>query len=107
MIMCKEPFAKAIDRSVFPGVQGGPHDHINAAKAIAFYEALQPDFKLYAAQTIKNAMYAAQTIKNAKALATAMQKRGYRIVSRGTDNHLLLVDVFGSKGITGKEAEHV
>lgn len=96
MIMCKEPFAKAINRSVFPGVQGGPHDHINAAKAVAFHEALQPSFK----------KYSAQTIKNAKALATAMEKRGYRIISGGTDNHLILVDIFGSKGITGKEAEH-
>jgi glycine hydroxymethyltransferase len=95
MIMCKEPFAKAINRSVFPGVQGGPHDHINAAKAVAFHEALEPSFK----------KYSAQTIKNAKALAVAMEKRGYRIISGGTDNHLLLVDVFGSKGITGKEAE--
>jgi glycine hydroxymethyltransferase len=96
MIMCKEPFAKNIDRAVFPGVQGGPHDHINAAKAVSFYEALKPEFKIYAAQVIKNA----------KALAKSMQKRGYRIVSGGTDNHLMLVDVFGSKGITGKEAEH-
>jgi len=96
IIMCKEPFAKAIDRSVFPGVQGGPHDHINAAKAVAFYEALKPEFKTYTAQIIKNA----------KALAKSMQKRGYRIVSGGTDNHLMLVDVFGSKGITGKEAEN-
>ncbi len=96
MIMCKEPFAKAIDRAVFPGVQGGPHDHINAAKAIAFQEAAKPAFK----------QYAAQTIKNAQALAKSMQKRGYRIVSGGTDNHLMLVDAFGSKGVTGKEAEH-
>lgn len=96
MIMCKEQFAKVIDRSVFPGVQGGPHDHINAAKAVAFHEALQPSFK----------KYSAQTVKNAQALAAAMEKRGYRIISGGTDNHLLLVDVFGSKGVTGKEAEH-
>lgn len=96
MIMCKESFAKAIDRSVFPGVQGGPHDHINAAKAVAFGEALKPSFK----------KYSAQVIKNAKALAEAMQKNGYRIVSGGTDNHLMLVDMFGSKGVTGKEAEH-
>lgn len=95
MIMSKEPFAKAIDRAVFPGIQGGPHDHINAAKAVAFAEALKPSF----------ASYAKQTIKNAQALAKAMQKRGYRIVSGGTDNHLFLVDLFGSKEITGKEAE--
>ena len=95
MIMCKEPFAKAINRSVFPGVQGGPHDHINAAKAIAFYEAMKPEFRTYAAATIKNA----------KALAKAMQQLGYKVVSGGTDNHLMLIDVFGSKGVTGKEAE--
>lgn len=96
IIMCKAEFAKAIDRAVFPGVQGGPHDHITAAKAVAFGEALKPSFK----------KYSAQVIKNAKALAEALQKRGYRIISGGTDNHLMLVDVFGSKGITGKEAEH-
>lgn len=96
LIMCKEPFAKAIDRAVFPGVQGGPHDHINAAKAVAFGEALKPSFQ----------KYAAQVIKNAKALAKELQTRGYRIVSNGTDNHLMLVDLFGSKEITGKEAEH-
>lgn len=96
MIMCKEAFAKAIDKAVFPGVQGGPHDHINAAKAVAFGEALKPSFK----------KYSAQVIKNAQALTKALQKRGYRIISGGTDNHLMLVDVFGSKNITGKEAEH-
>ncbi len=96
IIMCKEKFAKDIDRAVFPGVQGGPHDHINAAKAVAFGEALKPPFK----------KYTAQVIKNAKALASFLQKRGFRIVSGGTDNHLMLVDVFGSKNITGKEAEH-
>lgn len=96
IIMCKAEFAKAIDRAVFPGVQGGPHDHITAAKAVAFGEALKPSFK----------KYSQQVIKNAKALAEALQKKGYRIISGGTDNHLMLVDVFGSKGITGKEAEH-
>ncbi len=95
MIMCKEKFAAAIDKSVFPGVQGGPHDHINAAKAVAYGEALKPDF----------AEYSGQTIKNAKALAAALQGKGYRIISGGTDNHLMLVDIFGSKNITGKEAE--
>lgn len=97
MIMCKEQFASAIDKAIFPGTQGGPHDHINAAKAVAFAEALKPNFKTYAAQIIKNA----------RALSEALQKRGYRIISGGTDNHLLLVDVFGSKGITGKQAEHI
>jgi len=96
IIMCKEKFASAIDKAVFPGVQGGPHDHINAAKAVAFAEALKPEF----------AEYSAQVIKNAQALSAALTAKGYRIVSGGTDNHLMLVDVFGSKGITGKEAEH-
>lgn len=96
LIMCKAQFAKAVDRAVFPGVQGGPHDHITAAKAVAFGEALKPAFK----------KYSQQVIKNAKALAAALQKRGYRIISGGTDNHLMLVDVFGSKGVSGKEAEH-
>jgi glycine hydroxymethyltransferase len=95
MIMCKEKFASAIDKAVFPGVQGGPHDHINAAKAIAYGEALKPEFT----------DYAAQIIKNARALSAALQGKGYRIVSGGTDNHLMLVDLFGSKQITGKEAE--
>ncbi|MCL5666240.1 MAG: serine hydroxymethyltransferase [Patescibacteria group bacterium] len=95
MIMCKEKFAKDIDKAVFPGVQGGPHDHINAAKAVAYGEALRPEFR----------EYAAQIIKNAKALSSALQNKGYRIVSGGTDNHLMLVDMFGSKQITGKEAE--
>ncbi len=95
MIMCREKFAGAIDKAVFPGVQGGPHDHINAAKAVAYGEALKPEFR----------EYSKQTIKNAQALAKALQEKGYRIVSGGTDNHLMLVDIFGSKGITGKEAE--
>ncbi len=95
MIMCKEKFASAIDKAVFPGVQGGPHDHINAAKAIAFSEALKPEFQ----------DYSKQVIANARALAAALQGKGYRIISGGTDNHLMLIDLFGSKGITGKEAE--
>ncbi len=95
MIMCKEKFASAIDKAVFPGVQGGPHDHINAAKAIAYGEALKPEF----------AEYSKAVIANARALAGALQEKGYRIISGGTDNHLMLVDVFGSKNITGKEAE--
>jgi len=95
IIMCKEKFASAIDKAVFPGVQGGPHDHINAAKAVAFGEALRPEFE----------NYSAQIIKNAKAFAIALQNRGYRVISGGTDNHIVLLDMFGSKGITGKEAE--
>ena len=94
IIMCKEKFAKDIDRAVFPGVQGGPHDHITAAKAVAFGEAQRPEFREYS----KN------VIANAKVFAAALMKRGYRIVSGGTDNHIVLVDVFGSKEITGKEA---
>lgn len=97
MIMCKGQFASAIDKAVFPGVQGGPHDHINAAKAAAYGEALRPEFQ----------DYAKQIIKNAQALSNQLQSKGYRIVSGGTDNHLMLVDVFGSKKITGKEAEKV
>ncbi len=94
MIMCKEQFAKDLDRTVFPGVQGGPLVHIIAAKAVSFKEALQPEFKTYQQQIVKNA----------KALASAIGDAGFRIVSGGTDNHVFLVDVF-SKGLTGKDAE--
>jgi glycine hydroxymethyltransferase len=88
--------AKAINRSVFPGSQGGPLMHIVAAKAVAFGEALQPAFKVYAVQIVKNA----------KALAAALQKRGYRIVSGGTDNHLMLVDLRArNESFTGADAE--
>lgn len=96
MILCREEDAKAIDKAVFPGLQGGPLMHIIAAKAVAFREALEPDFK----------EYQSRVIANAKALASGLQSRGYRLVSGGTDNHLLLVDV-KAKGITGKDAEHV
>lgn len=95
MIMCKEKFASAIDKAVFPGVQGGPHDHINAAKAVAYAEALKPEF----------AEYSKQVIKNAQSLSDALTNKGYRVVSGGTDNHLMLIDLFGSKQITGKEGE--
>lgn len=96
MSMCKEEFAKDLDRSVFPGVQGGPLMHVIAAKAVSFGEALQPDFKAYQQQILSNAQVLAATLKDA----------GLRIVSGGTDNHLLLVDVYqDGKGITGKEAE--
>jgi len=97
IIMCKEKFASAIDKAVFPGIQGGPHDHMTAAKAVAFGEALEPGFTVYAAQIIKNA----------KALSNALIKRGFRVISGGTDNHIVLVDMFGSKQVTGKEAERV
>jgi glycine hydroxymethyltransferase len=94
IVMCKEQYAKDVDRTVFPGVQGGPLVHIIAAKAVAFKEALRPEFK----------EYQAQIVKNAAAFAEAMKEAGFRIVSGGTDNHVFLVDVF-SKGITGKVAE--
>ncbi len=94
MILCGQELAASIDRSVFPGQQGGPLMHIVAAKAVAFGEALQPEF----------AEYARQIVANAKALAEALAEGGYRIVSGGTDTHLMLVDVF-QKGILGNEAE--
>ncbi len=93
MILCKEEFAKQIDKTIFPGIQGGPLMHVIAAKAVAFKEALQPSFKEYAQQVVKNA----QIISN------SLQNDGFRIVSGGTDNHLMLVDV-SSKGLTGKKA---
>lgn len=96
MIMCKEKFAKAIDRAVFPGLQGGPHEHIIAGKAIAFGEALKPEFKVYAKQI--------QT--NARTLAEAMKKRGFNLVSDGTDTHLILADLT-NKGVPGKQAQMV
>ncbi|PYS50718.1 MAG: serine hydroxymethyltransferase [Acidobacteria bacterium] len=96
LILCKEEHAAEINRKLFPGVQGGPLVHIIAAKAVAFGEALRDDFK----------EYQQQVLKNAKALAAELAERGLRIVSGGTDNHLMLVDVFmGGKGITGKDAE--
>ena len=96
MIMCKADFAKAIDKAVFPGFQGGPHMNNIAAKAVAFGEALKPAFK----------SYAKQVIKNAKILEKELLKKGYKIMFGGTDYHMVLVDVMGSKGVTGKEAEH-
>lgn len=96
LILCREEHAKEIDRKLFPGVQGGPLVHIIAAKAVAFGETLRDDFK----------EYQRKILRNAKALAKALQEEGLRIVSGGTDNHLMLVDVFhGGKGITGKVAE--
>ncbi len=96
IIMCKEPFAKAIDKAVFPGMQGGPHDHATAAMAVAFHEALQPEFQAYAKKVIENA----------KVMAAELMDAGLKIISDGTDNHLMVVDVT-SKGISGKEAERV
>lgn len=94
LIMCRKAHRKAINKSVFPGTQGGPLMHVIAAKAVAFKEALGDDFKVYQQQVVKNA----------KRLAAAMQDAGFRIVSGGTDNHVFLLDV-GSKGLTGKVAE--
>jgi glycine hydroxymethyltransferase len=94
MIMCTEKFAKAIDKVIFPGIQGGPLMHVIAAKAVAFKEALQPEFR----------EYQRQVVKNAKALAQRLTEEGLRIVSGGTDNHLMLVDLT-PKNITGSEAE--
>lgn len=94
IIMCKEEFAEKIDKAVFPGIQGGPHEHVIAAKAVAFKEALEPDFK----------NYSEQIVKNAKVLASELMNLGYRLVTNGTDNHLILVDVRKS-GISGIDAE--
>lgn len=96
IIMCKEQHAKAIDRAVFPGIQGGPHDHVTAAKAVAFNEALQPEFKTYAKQVIANA----------KIMAKIFMDNNYTIVSGGTDNHLLVIDL-QNKNLSGKEAERI
>jgi glycine hydroxymethyltransferase len=94
MIMCSEKFAKAVDKVIFPGIQGGPLVHVIAAKAVAFKEALLPEFK----------DYQRQVIKNAHALAKRLTEDGFRIVSGGTDNHLMLVDL-SPKNITGRDAE--
>jgi glycine hydroxymethyltransferase len=94
LILCREQYAKDLDRSVFPGVQGGPLMHIIAAKAVCFKEAMEPAFK----------EYQRQIVANAQRLASSIASQGYRIVSGGTDNHLMLVDVF-SKGVTGRAAE--
>lgn len=96
IILCKEEYAKAIDKGIFPGTQGGPLMHTIAAKAACFHEALQPEFKVYQQQVVKNAAV----------LADSLQKAGLRIVSGGTDNHLMLVDLTAS-GRTGKEVEHL
>ena len=94
LILCAEKYAKEIDSIVFPGIQGGPLEHVIAGKAVCFHEALQPSFKAYQQQIVKNAA----------ALADGMKRNGYRLVSGGTDNHLMLVDV-GAKGITGKDSQ--
>lgn len=94
MIMCKEEFAERIDKAVFPGLQGGPHNHTTAAIAVALKEASTEEFK----------KYSKQVVTNAKVLADSLSKLGYKIVSGGTDNHLFLVDVFSSVNLSGKEA---
>ncbi len=94
LVLCKERFAKDLDRALFPGVQGGPLMHVVAAKAVALGEALKPEFKAYQEQVVRNAA----------ALASSLMARGWRVVSGGTDNHLMLIDVF-QQGILGNEAE--
>jgi len=96
IIMCKKEYAEAIDKAVFPGLQGGPHDHINAAKAVALKEASTPEFK----------EYAKQIVKNAQVLASELLVYRFNLVSGGTDNHLVLVDL-QNKRVTGKEAEEI
>lgn len=97
IILCKSQYQKVIDQAMFPGSQGGPLEHVIAAKAVAFEEALQPDF----------VEYQKQVVKNAKHLANALQDKGVRIVSNGTDNHLLLMDVKASFNMTGKRAQQL
>jgi glycine hydroxymethyltransferase len=94
MVLCTNEFAAAVDKIVFPGIQGGPLMHIIAAKAVCFHEALQPNFK----------DYARQVVANAKALAAKIMEEGFRVISGGTDTHLFLMDVF-AKGVLGSEAE--
>ena len=95
LVLCKEKYAKDLDRNVFPGMQGGPLCHVIAGKAVCFYEALQPEF----------IEYQKQVVNNAKVLAEALKEEGFRIISGGTDNHMVLVDVKHSFGITGKQLE--
>lgn len=92
IIMCKEKFAKDIDKAVFPGLQGGPHEHVIAAKAVAFKEAMQPEFK----------EYASQVVRNAKIMAETLMENGVRLVSNGTDSHLILVDLVKTLGKEGR-----
>jgi glycine hydroxymethyltransferase len=96
IILCKEKYAINVDKAVFPGLQGGPLDHVIAAKAVCFKEAMQPDFK----------EYAKQIVKNAKALADELINLGFKLVSGGTDSHLILVDLT-AKGMTGKQAQEL
>ena len=95
LILCKEEFAKQIDKAVFPGIQGGPLCHIVAGKAICFYEAMQPEFR----------EYQERVLRNAKALCEAMREEGFRIISGTTDNHMVLIDVMHACGLTGRKLE--
>lgn len=97
MVFCKEEFAKKLDSKVFPGMQGGPLEHVIAAKGICLYEAMQPEYK----------EYMQQVLKNVQVMVTGFQKAGFRVVSNGSDNHLLMLDVMSSIGMTGKEAERL
>ncbi|MDB7980863.1 MULTISPECIES: serine hydroxymethyltransferase [Faecalicoccus] len=97
MVFCKEEFAKKLDSKVFPGMQGGPLEHVIAAKGICLYEAMQPEYK----------EYMQQVVKNVQVMVTGFQKAGFRVVSNGSDNHLLMLDVMSSIGMTGKEAERL
>ena len=97
MVFCKEEFAKKLDSKVFPGMQGGPLEHVIAAKGICLYEAMQPEYK----------EYMQQVVKNVQVMVTGFQKAGFRVVSNGSDNHLLRLDVMSSIGMTGKEAERL
>lgn len=96
LILCKEKYGRAIDKAIFPGTQGGPLMHVIAAKAVCFLEALKPEFKLYQRQIVDNA----------KALAEALKNEGFQLVSGGTDNHLMTIDL-RNKSITGKDAEKI
>ena len=97
VILCKKEFAETLDKKVFPGIQGGPLMHVIAGKAVCFYEVMQPEFK----------EYASQIIKNAKQLEYTLKEEGFRLVSGGTDNHMVLVDTMASCGLTGKKAENL
>ena len=97
MVFCKEEFAKKLDSKVFPGMQGGPLEHVIAAKGICLYEAMQPEYK----------EYMKQVLKNVQVMVNGFQKAGFRVVSGGSDNHLLMLDVMSSIGMTGKDAERL
>lgn len=97
MVLCKEKFAKQLDSQTFPGMQGGPLEHVIAAKGIALYEAMQPEFKVYAQQILDNI----------QAMVRVFEQEGFKMVSGGSDNHLLLLDTLSSLNMTGKDAEHL